>query len=70
MMMITPSNGGPLSGKLERRVPAGSRLVIMDGQGRVISQAAINLTFALRGVFPTQPNYICFACNNHHAKKA
>ena len=29
-----------------------------------------SLTFALRGVFPTQPNYICFACNNDHAKKA
>src|SRR5690349_1715279 len=29
-----------------------------------------NPTFALRGLFATWQNYICFACNNDLAKKA
>jgi hypothetical protein len=33
-------------------------------------QSVVNPTFALRGLFATQPNYIWFACNNGHAKKA
>lgn len=41
-MLLTPSSGGPLSGRMERRVPAGSTLAVLDGQGRVASETAVD----------------------------
>lgn len=42
MMTLTPSNGDLLSGRLERGVPPGSSMILVDGQDRVLSQETVN----------------------------
>jgi hypothetical protein len=41
-MALTTSEGGSVSGRLQGRAPAGSRLLLKDAEGRIISEGAVN----------------------------
>lgn len=39
---LSTSEGGSVSGRLQGRAPAGSRLLIKDAEGRIVSEATVN----------------------------